>query len=228
MKTQLTNEHIAIRKILIRYMADYTSNRSAPSSINEGFYAIHMTDTNMVWLGYTNSFKSTLSRFHSGGKFADCVERAKERGAKLEIWLLTQPKRFSAQLLEDELIKIDRYADRKERDLTGPGTLYCVRHDTSHDYFVLTDRTDAPPTTLMSTFLIRLNSMKGNTRNQALDKFINEQAGDIIKGRGFSITEIDSFEDNDDAWLKRQVYIDECQWGRNLNLHHVEQSTNSI
>lgn len=221
MKKQLSNDHIAVRKVLIRYMADYTNSASAPTSVSGGFYAIHMTDTNMVWLGETASFKSVINRFNTKGNFADVVDRARLRGAKLELWLLTKPKQCSAQLLEDELINSDRLADRKVRDLTGPGKLYCIRHDISHDYFVLADRSSLAPTTLMSSFITRLSTMRGANRNQALDNFINSQTSDILKGTGFTITEIDKFDDNEDLWLRRQTYIDDCTWGNNLNWHSV-------
>lgn len=222
MNEVLTNDHIFMRKLLIRYMADYTTSTSAPRDIKIGFFAIHMTDTNMVWLGETNNFADVLRRFKSGGRFADSVEKAKERGAKLELWFLTQPQRFSAQELEDKLWRLGKLAERKERDLTGKGTLYCIRHKASHDYFVVTDRTGSAPTTLLSNFLSRLNTLSGDSRNKHLDMFINEQASDILKCIGFDIYEIGTFEDADDAWLQRQVYIDECRFGRNLNWHSVE------
>lgn len=222
MRPALTNDHIYMRKLLICYMAEYTNSTSPPRDVKIGFFAIHMTDTNMVWLGETNNFGDVLRRFQSGGRFADSVEKAKERGAKLELWFLTQPQRFSAQELEDHLIRIDKLAERKERDLSGKGVLYCIRHKSSHDYFVITDRNNTAPTTLLSNFLTRLNTLTGDSRNKHLDKFINEQASDILKGTGFDITDIDKFEDSEDAWLKRQVYIDDCRYGRNLNWHSVE------
>lgn len=50
----------------------------------------------------------------------------------------------------------------------------------------------------------------------------NEQAVDIMKGTGFDITFIDNFTDSEDEWLKRQVYIDQCKYGRNLNWTNVD------
>lgn len=222
MYQEMTNAHVAMRKLLIRYMADYTNSTSAPRDVKSGFFAIHMTDTNQVWLGETQSFADVLRRFKAKGTFADCVEQARKRGAHLELWFLTQPHRFSAQKLEDELWRMDCLADRKERDLSGPGMLYVIRHDVSHDYFVVADRTGAAQTTLVSNFLARLNNMRGQNRNQLLDQFINEQASDIMRGRGFTISPIEKFDDKEDEWLKRQCYIDECQFGRNLNWHNVE------
>lgn len=222
MYQELTNEHIFMRKLLLRYMADYTNSTSAPPTAKSGFFAIHMTDTNQVWLGETQSFADVIRRFRAKGAFATCVEQARERGAGLELWLLTQPQRFSAQKLEDELWKLDRLAERKERDLKGPGKLYCIRHDVSHDYFIVSDRTGAPSSTLVGNFMTRLTNLRGNTRNQMLDQFINEQAEDILRGRGFTITELEQFDDREDEWLKRQCYIDTCKFGRNLNWHNVD------
>lgn len=216
-----TNEHIAIRKVLMRYMADYTTSTSAPAGASFGFYAIHITDTNMVWLGETNSFKATLQRFKSNGKFSHCVEEAKARGAKLELWFLTQPQRFSAQKLEDELINLDRLAERKEHNLSGPGLLYCIRHDRSNDYFIVVDRVNTPPSTILSSYLTRLLKEDASSRNVLLNSFITEQVTDVINQSGFSIHLIDKFDDCDDAWLKRQIYIDECKYGRNLNWKNV-------
>jgi len=222
MYQELTNGHSSMRKLLLRYMADYTNSTSAPRDVKSGFFAIHMTDTNQVWLGETNSFSAVLTRFKAKGSFAECVEQARKRGAGLELWFLTQPQRFSAQKLEDELWKLNALADRKERDVSGPGTLYVVRHDATHDYFVLSDRIGSPQTTLLSSFLTRLNNTRGNSRNQSLNKFINDQASDILQGHGFTITEVGKFNGRNDEWLKRKCYIDTCMFGRNLNWKNVD------
>jgi len=220
MLTTRTPEHIAMRKLLIRYMADYTTNTSPPT-VRSGYFAIHMTDTNMVWVNKSNDFASLMTRWSSGGVFADCVEQARKRGAKLELWLLTQPHRFDVKQLEDELDQLDKLADRKERVMTGPGKLYSIRHAGSMDFFLLADRINTAPTSLLSNFITRLQTMRGENRNQMLDQFVNEQTSDIIKGTGFDITHIDDFDDCDDLWLKRQVYIDDNKFGRNLNWHNV-------
>ena len=43
MNETLTNDHRFMRKLLISYMADYTTSTSAPRDIKIGFFAIHMT-----------------------------------------------------------------------------------------------------------------------------------------------------------------------------------------
>jgi hypothetical protein len=203
-------------------MADYTESTSAPTACTHGFYAIHIVDIGKVWLSETNSFKSTLSRFRSNSSNAQCVKDAFARGAKIELWFLTQPKRFSAQKLEDELWQLDLLAERKARVMEGPGMLYCIRHRVTHDYFVVTDRLGTAPTTILCNFLTRLKLMGGNARNKALADFITSQTEDIIKEMNFDIHVIDKFADNDDKWLRRQVYIDDCKLGRNLNLNSVD------
>ncbi|ABY63245.1 hypothetical protein ST201phi2-1p421 [Pseudomonas phage 201phi2-1] len=217
-----TPEHTAMRKLLMRYMAEYTNNSSAPANIRGGFFAIHITDTNMVWVNETGSFASTLQRWKNKGTFADCVGQAIKRGAKLELWFLTQPQRFCVNELKEELSELNKIAERKERVMSGPGKLYSIRHAGSMDFFLLADRINTAPTSLLSNFVTRLQTMRGDNRNQLLDQFVSEQTSDIIKGTGFDITHIDDFDSCEDLWLKRQVYIDDNKFGRNLNWHNVD------
>lgn len=210
------------RSILRRYMADYTTSTSAPAKLKGGFYAVLMKDTGEVWLGETSNFAMTLGRVRSKANIAHCVDEAIKRGSELEIWLLTQPQRFSAQQLENELYEANLLSFRKVRDVTGPGKLYCIRHDYSHDYFVTAERKNRTPQAILSAWYRGAMKMKASGRNQAMSDFISKNAGDILNERGFSITFIDKFDNRDDEWLKRQCYIDDCKYGNNLNFVAVD------
>lgn len=220
-KEPLTGTALA-RSILRRYMADYTTSTTPPRNTVGGFFAILMKDTGEVWLSETNDFKGVMRTFNKKGSMAHCVEEAIKRGSPLELWLLTQPQRFSAQKLEDELFTNNLLTFRKTREMSGPGKLYCIRHDLTHDYFVATDRTGRPASGVLGQFLRTLTGYQANSRNKYLSDFITTQADDILKGKGFSINFIDKFDDTDDEWLKRQLYIDDCKFGKNLNWRAVD------
>ena len=181
-----------------------------------------MCDTGDVWLSETRNFIQVLSTYRNAANNADCVKEAIKRGAELELYFLTKPEIFSAQLLEDELFSVDLLAFRKTRNLTGPGNLYVIRHDLTMDYFVISDRQGLPESTLLSNFYGRLINQAGNSRNVAMNDFITAQASDIIKQVGFSITHLDKFACREEEWLKRQVYIDDAKFGRSLNWMSVE------
>lgn len=210
------------RRILRGYMADYTNQSSAPQRTKSGFYAILIKDIGEVWLGETTSYQRVLTGFRSKASNADCVKAAVARGSELELYLLTRPDLFSAQKLEDELWQNDLLAFRKTRDLQGPGKLYAIRHDKTSDYFVVAERKGAVPSTILSNFYGRMQRMGTNTLNVQLNEFVTAQAEDILKGVGFTITEIGKFDNREDEWLKRQVYIDECKYDKNLNWQAVD------
>lgn len=212
------------RGVLRRYMADYTTTRNAPKTTKSGFFAILVKDTGEVWLGEAGNFTSVLSRFHSGQAVTQpaCIQEAMKRGAGRELWLLTQPTRFSAQQLEAELIELNVLLDRKSPVHEGSGDLYIIRHDRSQDYFVITSRQTVPPEILLNSHLNRLSG-QGRGINQALDKFVTAEATDILNKRGFTITHLCKFVDNDDKWLKRQLYINDCTYGTCLNLKGVDR-----
>lgn len=210
------------RRICRKYMAEVTKQSSVPGKNKGGFFAILMCDTGDVWLSETRNFKQVLSTYRNAANNADCVKEAIKRGAELELYFLTKPEIFSAQLLEDELFSVDLLAFRKTRNLTGPGNLYVIRHDLTMDYFVISDRQGLPESTLLSNFYGRLINQAGNSRNVAMNDFITAQASDIIKQVGFSITHLDKFACREEEWLKRQVYIDDAKFGRSLNWMSVE------
>lgn len=217
-----TNRDIA-RGILRRYMADFSNQRTPPKSVEGGFYAILMTDTGEVWLSECGSFKTTITRFHSKTTVQpDCITKARARGAQLELWFLTQPQRFSAQALENELFEADLLASRKQINKEGSGFLYVIRHRSTLNYFVVTDRQGIVESTILSNFYTRLASMRGNVHNTKLSKFVTEQASDILNQRNFDIVRLGTFLDKEDEWLKRQLYIDGCTSGENLNLRSVD------
>ncbi len=210
------------RRIVRSYMADYTGQSSAPQRVKGGFYAILMKDTGEVWLSETASYKRILSGYRSACSNADCVKSAIARGSELELYLLTRPELFSAQQLEDELWRNDLLAFRKTRNLQGPGKLYVIRHDITSDYFVVSDRKNSVESTILSNFYGRMQRMGTDTRNVQLQEFVTAQADDILKGVGFTIAEICEYDDREDEWLKRQVYIDENKYGNNLNWQSVD------
>jgi hypothetical protein len=202
-------------------MAEVTNQTSVPGKNKGGFFAILMCDTGEVWLSETRNFKQVLSTYATSNN-AECVKAAVKRGARLELYFLTKPEIFSAQILEDELYTADLLAFRKTRNLTGPGNLYVIRHDSTMDYFVIADRQGLPTHTLLSNFYGRLLNQSTCTRNTVMNEFITAQANDIIKQVGFTITHLDKFDNREDEWLKRQVYIDEAKYGRSLNWQSVE------
>lgn len=210
------------RRICRKYMADYTGQTSAPTKVKGGFYGILIKDTGEVWLGETNNFSGLLTRVRSKQSIADCITSARARGSELEIYLLTRPELYSAQELENELWSSDLLAPRKTRNLQGPGQLYVIRHDRTHDYFVVSDRQGVQMSTLLNNFYGRLQSMGNSTRNVQLNNFVTDQANDILRGVGFTITPLEKFDNREDEWLKRQLYIDTCKFGNNLNWMSVE------
>lgn len=211
-----------IRSLLLTHMADYTNNGSAPRNITGGYYALHITDIGKIWYAKTSSFSSTIQRYKNRAAMATCVMDAFARGAKVELWLLTQPERFDGERFHAVLDAARLLADRKPRTMEGPGRLYCVQHRVTHDYFVVSDRTGVAESTLLSGFLTRLQLIDAASRNKALGEFVTTNAEDIIKGMNFEIIEIDRFDDNEDKWLRRQCYIDSRKHGNNLNLNSVE------
>lgn len=222
--TQLKSNRELSRGILRRYMADYTNQRTPPKQVKGGFYGVLMCDTGEVWLGETKNFSSALNIFNGRTtSTADCIKQARARGSDLEMWLLTQPSRFSAQELENELYEAGLLASRKEVDKTGGGGLYSIRHRSTQAYFVLTNRrADLSEASLLNNFYARLVNMAGNSRNERLSSFITEQATDILNQRGFDIVHICNFKDRDEEYKKRQEYIDNCTYGVNLNLKAVD------
>lgn len=209
------------RRICRKYMAEVTNQKSVPGKNKGGFFAILMCDTGEVWLSETRNFKQILAAYLTSNS-AECVKAAIARGARLELYFLTKPEIFSAQALEDELFTADLLAFRKTRNLTGPGNLYVIRHDRTHDYFVVSDRQGLVASTILNNFYGRLLGQSHSSRNIVMNEFITAQADDIIKQVGFTISHLDKFSDREEEWLKRQVYIDECQFGRSLNWMSVE------
>jgi hypothetical protein len=222
--SQVKSNRDISRGILRRYMADYTKQRTAPKSVKGGFFAVLISDTGEVWLGESKNFAGVITSFHSKTQTtADVVKKAKQRGAELELWFLTQPERFSAQELENELYEANLLASRKQIDKTGAGSLYVVRHRATHAYFVVTNRQENTlPSTLLSSFYIRLMNMAGGSRNEKLCDFVTDQASDILNQRGFDITFIGTFKDRDEEYAKRQEYIDSSKYGVNLNFKAVD------
>lgn len=213
------------RGIVRRYMANFTDTVTPPKLVKGGFFAMIASDTGEVWLGEAQSFAATITRFRatSGKQIADCMAQAKLRGAKLELWFLTQPSRFSAQELENELYECDLLAGRKRPNREGAGELLVVRHRRSLNYFVVSNRQESTHESVLSRFLYRLNQTGANdVYNKRLSDFITENVEDVLNQRGFDITFVAHFVDNEDLWLKRQVYIDECQSGECLNHRNVD------
>lgn len=221
--TTLTNREIT-RSILRRYMADYTNQKSPPKTINSGFFAILICDTGEVWLSETTNFKAAITAFHNHSQTkANCVREAINRGSPMELWFLTQPARFSAQTLENELYEAGLLASRKSPVREGSGDLYVIRHKTTLDYFVVTNRVQGMSEySILNNFIIRLQNIKVKGKNEQLSAFVTINAQDILAHRNFDITHLDSFVDKEDEWLKRQVYIDNCKSGKNLNYKSVD------
>lgn len=216
-----TNYDIA-RGIVRRYMADYTGQRTAPKSIKGGFFAVIIKDTGDVWLSETQSFQGTMTRVgNKKSSQATVIKDAIKRGSDIELWLLTQPARFSAQALENELYEANLLAARKKPVLDGEGKLYCVRHRTSNAYFVVSCRQDIAESTILNGHLMRLANMGTSVRNAALSQFVQDYAEDILRQMNFDIIEVDRFDNREDEWLKRQCYIDSAP-GENLNFLSVD------
>lgn len=220
---QLKSTYELSRSVLRRYMADYTSTNTPPKTTKGGFFAILVKDTGKVWLSESSNFASVIRSFSARNPkgLAACLTEALAQGSELELWLLTQPARFSAQLLEDELFGLDVLLDRKKPVTTGEGDLFVVRHDRTHAYFVVTSRRDVSIEGLLNSYLNRLQ-VQETGQNKALSDFITNEAQDIINKRGFTITHLTKFACNDDKWLKRQLYIDASRYGVCLNLKGVD------
>ena len=210
------------RSILLRYMANYTTQNSAPKLIKGGHGCFVVKDTGEVWFTHTRSFSSTLARFHARASMPDCIKKAMDNGSEIELWLLTQPDRRCAVKLEAELDAMNLLLLRKPPVKEGPGHLYVVRHDTTQDYFVLASRrTDVPMETLLGAHIHRLSD-SSSSQNKELGQFITDNAQDIMNRRGFTITPIGKFKDSDDLWLQRNLFIEDCKYGKCLNLKGVE------
>lgn len=221
--TTKTNFELA-RSIIRRYMADFTNSTTAPKSVKGGFYAMIASDTGEVWLGEATSFAATLTRHHGKNtrQLADCIRKARERGASIELWLLTQPARFSAAMLEGELIDALLIADRKSPTREGPGEMYVIRHRTTLNYFVVANRSDTSMDVNLTRFIHRLRTLGTKVDNKKLSDFVQQNANDILNCLNFDINLLGKFKDNDDLWLQRQIYIDGCQHGECLNHRDVE------
>lgn len=210
------------RSILLRYMADFTTQTSPPRSVKNGHYCFVVKDTGDVWFTHSRSFASTLTRYRAKANFPDCITKAVQEGKEIELWFLTQPDRRCAKQLEAELDAMNLLLLRKRPITEGPGELYIIRHDTTQDYFILsTRRTDITQETLLGSHLNRL-AVTGSGYNKPLEDFITANAQDIMNRRGFSITPLCKFKDADDLWLQRQLFIDDCKYGKCLNLNGVE------
>lgn len=208
-------------KAILRSSMMQITQDIAPGKVKGGTYAL-LLGSGLVWYSQTISFNGMLRQLRGKKNGPECIQQAWDRGERVEVFLLTKPELFCAEEIREKLEAADVMAARKERDLTGPGKLYAIRHHTTHDYFIIEDRTSSVGSTLLSNFLGRLKAMSGRSRNKLLNNFINGQAADILSARNFSIMEIDQFSNPEDAWLKRQVYIDDCKFGTNLNWNLVD------
>lgn len=208
------------KSILRSNMMQITQDK-VPGKQKGGAYAL-LLNSGLVWLSNTTNYNQMLLQNRNRCNGPDCVKQAWERDEDIEIFLLTKPDLFCIEDVRQQLEEANLIAPRKTRDLTGSGYLYVVRHHTTHDYFVLEDRAGTTETSLLCNFMIRLKLMSNKSRNVVLNKFINEQAEDVLNERNFSIHKLDNFKDSEDAWLKRQVYIDDCKFGNNLNWNSVD------
>ncbi len=220
--TDVVVDATSVRKTLMRFMADYTNSGSIGKGVKGGWFAIHIKDINTVYLGETKSFKEMKARLYKGNgsdtnAIATCLKDAIHRGAELGVWLLTQPERFDIEKLKEQLIEMDVLEGRKKRVFTGGGKLYSIRHSATNDYFIVVDRANYAPGGLLGNFLIRLNSLGNTGYNTLLKEFVTEQANDIIKGIGFTITEIGSFEDEETRQKLQADFIQQNKFGRNMN-----------
>lgn len=221
-KAAPTTRYAAARQILKTGMIHVIQDK-APGKVKGGAIAMLFRDTGEVWFTETKNFNNFMAQIRANACIADCVKQAQARAANnVEVWVLTQPDRFDAESIRQQLEDADLLASRKARNMNGPGVLYTIRHDITLDYFVTEDRTGGPSATVLNSFLKRAQKLDSNSRNVNLNRFITEQAKDILEERNFTITEIARFTDADDAWLKRQCYIDECTIGTNLNWKSVD------
>ncbi|MNV56370.1 hypothetical protein D3C71_1486500 [compost metagenome] len=87
---------------------------------------------------------------------------------------------------------------------------------------MVNSRQELAQESILNNFLYRLSTTGADVHNKRLADFITEYAADVLAQRGFDITYIADFVDNDDLWLKRQCYVDDCQSGDCLNYRNVE------
>jgi hypothetical protein len=218
------NRYNTARGVLKRYMANWTGQTTAPKTkIPGGFYAIVVKDTGDVWLSETNNWTTVIRRVMGrhpkqfGGELAKHIER----GAELELWMLTQPHRFSAAELEGDLIDESLLLDRKEYSSKGAGRLFVVRHKGTNDYFLTTTRiADLADSTVIQRLLTRMQEDAATDTghsNKKLAQFITDNSEDILKGINFTIDFVCNFDSTLDSITKKIQYQAEQKFGNCLN-----------
>lgn len=217
---QLTGYPLA-RSILRRYMADYTNTNTLPST-KGGFYALVVRNTGKVYLGETSSFSTLINRNiknTSGVGFSRIFRDNLPAGSKYDLWLLTQPNRFSAQALEDELFKVDLLLDKEDVSsaTNHEGILYVIRHHITNNYFLTYDTISSPASGILTRYLNDISKKKLKRNKTTLNNFITEYAGDILNQRGFGITEIKSFKNVTEREQLQNEFISNNVFGVNLN-----------
>lgn len=208
------------RAILRSGMIQVVQDR-APGKLKGGMYALLMKN-GMVWFSETTNFNQMMISTRKCNNVPECIQKARSLKEPIDIYLLTKPESFCGHRIRKQLERADLLADRKTRDDNKSGRLFIIRHHTTHDYFIVKDSTDNIESTVLGNFITRLKRIKPGSRNKSLDQFIIDQTEDILNSRNFTIIELDKYSDSEDAWLKRQVYIDECKFGNNLNWNSVD------
>lgn len=211
------------RSIIRRYMADYSKMTSAPKTSKGGWYAYVARDTGKAWIAESISWANALARLIAKhGSLPTCIAEAHARGSEVDVWFLTQPDRFDINSLIEEMDDYDLLASRKAINLDMAGTLFSIRHDRSHAYFLVKNRVDGMDEhAVLSQYLNRLGNI-GSLKhtghaNVALQRFVTDNVGDILTRKGFTAKPVAKFSNLNDAADLIADYVMDSRYGICLN-----------
>lgn len=211
------------RSIIRRYMADFSGMTTPPKTSKGGWYAYVARDTGKAWIAETKTWITPLQRLRVKAEtLPTCITEAFARGAEVDFWCLTKPEQFDVANLIEEMVEYDFLETRKEIILDTPGTLYSIRHDRTHAYFLVKNRrTDMNEHDVLAQYLKRLEqtgSLKVPSRaNVNLQQFITDNVNDILGKKGFTAVPVAKFENLADASNLIAGYVMDSRYGHCLN-----------
>lgn len=203
-----TEAYAETRRELLPYMADYTSTQTAPKSVKGGWYAVVTKETGKVWLAQTKNFQGTLNRFR-GGMVPKEVEARRHEG--LAIFLAT--KEINIDELFYNLDEANLLLGRGSRVSSGEGRLYVISHTSGHYYLTKARGENTDKADVLTRFIgrvLNLAQTHHHSTNQLLQAFVSDNAGDLLREKGFDVREVGKFKDSDDAVeMMNQYYIEQ-------------------
>ncbi len=208
-------------RLIMKYMADFT-NTSTPPKVKKGWYALVTRDTGDVWLAESPSFSAVMQRFRSGSmaNMPVAIDEAVKAGQKLDLWFCTKPE-INVEQLREELDQRDQLLQRTAPRKSSNGRVFVIRHDKSADYFLTKTRnnntTEYEVLTKFMYYIGKIEHSHHFRSNKLLQSFVTEQAEDILKCRGFTITEVAEFKSIDEAIEIMENFTIDSPMGRCLN-----------